>query len=129
MLVYSISLKNGLPDGTDITNRAGIYFDYNPVVLTNTAYNRTGCPTSVHNAVKAGDIRIYPNPTGNEFMIITNNTTYNSCILTDMLGHTVLEQKLQPQRTTVDIRNLPAGVYYISLIGNNGNVVRKIVKM
>lgn len=129
MFVYSIDLKNGLPDGTEITNRAGIYFDYNPVVLTNTAYNRTGCPTSVHNAVKAGDIRIYPNPTGNEFMIITHNTTYNSCILTDMLGHTVLEQKLQPQRTTVDIRNLQAGVYYISLIGNNGNVIRKIVKM
>lgn len=28
--------------GTDITNRAGIYFDFNPVVMTNTVTNRIG---------------------------------------------------------------------------------------
>ena len=38
-VVFSIKPKDGLPDGTIITNQAGIYFDRNDVVLTNTTLN------------------------------------------------------------------------------------------
>jgi len=38
-VVFSISPKNNVPDGTAIINQAGIYFDYNEVVLTNTTLN------------------------------------------------------------------------------------------
>jgi uncharacterized repeat protein (TIGR01451 family) len=38
-VVFSISPKTGLADGTVITNQAGIYFDNNDVVLTQTTIN------------------------------------------------------------------------------------------
>lgn len=42
MFVYRIKAKNALSDGTQITGRAGIYFDDNPVVMTNNAITTIG---------------------------------------------------------------------------------------
>ncbi len=39
---YKIKTKNALSDGTTIPNRAGIYFDYNEPVLTNTVVSTIG---------------------------------------------------------------------------------------
>jgi uncharacterized repeat protein (TIGR01451 family) len=38
-VVFNIKAKNGLADGTAIFNHAGIFFDYNPVVMTDTVEN------------------------------------------------------------------------------------------
>lgn len=38
-IIFGIKAKQGLPDGTVIKNQAGIYFDFNEVVLTNTTLN------------------------------------------------------------------------------------------
>jgi len=38
-VVFGITPQTGLSDGTEITNQAGIYFDRNEVVLTNTTLN------------------------------------------------------------------------------------------
>jgi hypothetical protein len=37
---YSVKLNAGLPEGTLISNRADIYFDFNQPVLTNTVHSR-----------------------------------------------------------------------------------------
>lgn len=42
MFVFKVKVKPGLADGIVIPNRAGIYFDDNEVVLTNTAVNTIG---------------------------------------------------------------------------------------
>jgi hypothetical protein len=128
MFVYTINLKNGLPNNTQISNRAGIYFDDNAVVMTNSAENVTGCPTSVHNVKKADDVQIYPNPADNDF-IITASNTYTTFSLTNVFGDVVLQQPLQPKQTKVDIRNLPAGVYYLTLHGGDASLVRKVIKL
>ncbi|PQJ12526.1 hypothetical protein CJD36_001895 [Flavipsychrobacter stenotrophus] len=39
MLIYNINAKRGLPNNTSILNHAGIFFDDNPVVMTNTIQN------------------------------------------------------------------------------------------
>lgn len=36
---YSVSPKNGLIDGTIVTNTSHIFFDYNPAIVTNTVMN------------------------------------------------------------------------------------------
>lgn len=45
MLIYNINAKRGLPDYTDIFNHAGIFFDDNPVILTNTVQNVIRIPS------------------------------------------------------------------------------------
>jgi hypothetical protein len=42
MFIYKIKAKNALADGVSIANRAGIYFDDNPVVMTNEVANTIG---------------------------------------------------------------------------------------
>jgi len=42
MVVFTVKTLNGLADGTTIANEAGIYFDDNPVVMTNSVANLTG---------------------------------------------------------------------------------------
>ena len=41
---YTIRSRPSLPDGTVISNYAGIFFDNNGVVMTNVAQNTIGCP-------------------------------------------------------------------------------------
>jgi hypothetical protein len=129
MLMYSINVKAGLPDGTYIPNSAGIYFDDNEVVLTNAVSNRIGCPTSVTNVSRENGIDIYPNPAYTEFTIRADNSLYHTATLSNTLGGVISQQALQSRQTIIDVHGLPAGVYYITLTGNKGNVVRKIVKM
>ena len=38
-VMYSIQAFDGIPETTEITNTAGIYFDFNPPVITNTTEN------------------------------------------------------------------------------------------
>jgi hypothetical protein len=40
---YKINLNEDLPLGTSIYNNAGIYFDANPVIVTNTKINTVAC--------------------------------------------------------------------------------------
>ncbi len=69
-LKYKIQQKVGNVLGTVIENNAGIYFDFNPPVITNTVFNTIGDiealttpPTQVPEIYSAGyDIRVYPNP-------------------------------------------------------------------
>lgn len=44
MFIFRVKAKTTVPDGTDITNRVGIYFDDNEVVMTNEVNNTTGVP-------------------------------------------------------------------------------------
>ena len=42
MVVFTVKALNGLADGSNIANEAGIYFDDNPVIMTNSVANLTG---------------------------------------------------------------------------------------
>ncbi len=65
--------KKNLPVGTVISNRAAVYFDYNPAVFTNTISDTvTANPTGI-SAVKintAITVDAYPNPFSNETNIV-----------------------------------------------------------
>ena len=65
---FSVKLKENTPIDATINNRAGIYFDFNSPVITNTVSHTVGIEWLVttaeepaHTAGRAG-LRIYPNP-------------------------------------------------------------------
>ena len=45
------------------------------------------------------------------------------------MGSVVMANAINTANTQLDIKSLPAGVYYIRLMGNDGVEVRKFVKM
>lgn len=59
-------------------------------------------------------LRFYPNPTSNS-LNITSNQAFNQIEIRNINGQLMLEQVFSKQ---VDVSELPTGVYFIKLIGN-----------
>lgn len=126
---YSIDVDDNYPIGSAVTNKAGIFFDYMPAVLTNVAETYMCWPASVNTVTKPDNIRIYPNPvTGNELTILTDQA-YASYIITNSIGQELVKSTLNSKDMKVNIKQLATGIYYITLKGDNGTVVKKFVKL
>jgi uncharacterized repeat protein (TIGR01451 family) len=123
---FSINAKQQLLPGTQITNRAGIYFDINPVVMTNEVMN--WLPVSVHEVANSKNFSVYPNPTTGELSIRTDAKLYQSAKLINNLGQIVVEQQISKELTTIDLKSLSTGIYFIHLSGTNGTAVEKVQK-
>lgn len=132
-VVFNINTLAGLPEGTTIFNHAGVFFDDNPVVLTDTSENiMGGCtPASVNNSPKPtnGNVSIFPNPTTTQLSIIMSPSAYTSFTITNSIGQDMIQQSLTTTQTQVNVATLPPGLYYITFRGDNGTTVQKFVKM
>ena len=128
MVVFTVNSKNGLASGTTIFNEAGIYFDDNPVVMTNTVEDIIGFPSSTAAITNASKILIYPNPASETVTIDAGNGLYNTAAFTNVLGQEVESVELNTMRTQVNVSSLIAGIYYITLRGEGGSKVIKFEK-
>ncbi|MBS1647925.1 MAG: T9SS type A sorting domain-containing protein [Bacteroidetes bacterium] len=72
-IAYSIHAKKGLPQGTQFKNRAAIFFDYNPPVLTNQTIN------TINNSASINQINSSSN--GGEAMLLYPNPASDNCIV------------------------------------------------
>jgi uncharacterized repeat protein (TIGR01451 family) len=126
---FEIDVKAGLPSNTNFKNRAGIYFDYNPPVLTNEAYNKICLPTAIKEATSIKSIiTVYPNPATEEFTIKTEQS-YTSYTITNSIGQVMMTKDMNGKESKVNVKELSTGIYYISLKGQGGTEVRKFVKL
>jgi uncharacterized repeat protein (TIGR01451 family) len=124
---FNINAKTGLAPLTPIENRAGIYFDINPVVLTNTALNwikGLGVDAVAENKA----LHIYPNPNDGAFIIKADAKEYNTAKLMNSLGQVVAMQTLSGAETRMNVKTLPAGIYYMLLTGPAGSTAERIEK-
>ncbi len=127
LVQFSVRTRPGLTDGTLITNEAGIYFDYNPVVMTNKVTNRVGCPTAVPEIGTAkSKVRLYPNPVSQILVLEANG--FDHAIITNVVGQKLQEVRLANAQTSVDVSNLPGGVYFVTVCGESGQETLKFVK-
>ena len=135
MFTYTVHTRRGLSVGTQFKNRAAIYFDYNSPVITNTTVNTLGFPESVPvvTAPDASSFTIYPNPANNTFNVVLLsdiNADYTLKV-TDITGKTQLVKNINLQKgtqtITVDAARLSAGVYFVSVTGNDKVQTQKLV--
>ena len=125
MLTFKINAKSGIPNGTIIPNHAGVFFDYNPAVLTNTVNNIIGINTTNALALNNGhNLSIYPNPTSTE-LTISASDKITTVAISNLVGQTVYVNQFDAQLVHIDVAYLPTGVYFIKV---NGDVVRKFLK-
>ena len=132
MFTYTVKQRPALPYGTQIKNRASIYFDFNAPVMTNQTLNTIGWPTSTPNVpgpTANNSFTIFPNPAQNNFTAIINvgtGGTYNLKVI-DVTGKTEITKTLSllqgTQNITVDANTLAPGVYFVTLSGSD-NLVR-----
>ena len=136
MFTYTIKQRPGLTSGTQIHNKASIYFDYNEPVVTNSTLNTiehgVGVPTV--NAA-AASFSIYPNPADKTCFAVINSDAAGTAAMaiTDITGKTVMSNSLNliqgKQTVTLDVSRLSPGMYFMTL-NNSGKIeTQKLVIM
>lgn len=121
-VIYEADLMSGVPNNTQVTNKAGIYFDVNVPVYTNTVKNTVvstipNCSgVAVSDITTAKDFALYPNPATGAITISYKLT--GSLELRNMTGRLMLSRKLvskdKENTATINVSSLPAGVYIYS---------------
>ncbi|MCB0696777.1 MAG: T9SS type A sorting domain-containing protein, partial [Chitinophagaceae bacterium] len=125
---FSINAKSGLPPLTQINNRAGIYFDINPAVMTNSTENRV-TPVAVSDIDVTAEYSLFPNPVKDILTVETEPNGFESLTLLNSMGQVVTKQQVTGRSSYINMMSLPAGLYYIQLIGREGVSTQKVEKL
>ena len=122
---FKIDMEQSLAEGTEIKNRAYIYFDNNPAVITDYALNTIEyTSTNSVDFYNNQELTIYPNPTSGKIYIKSDNTIQKIEVL-DISG-SVLES--QSSSKNIDLSDLPIGVYFLKVYTNDKVISKKVVK-
>lgn len=108
---YSISEIAGLGEGDEIENTAYIYFDFNPPIITNTAYNINTLTLGLNDVnEQISEVQFYPNPANKSIKFI--NAAVKAVEIYDMTGKLVLETNVI-KNNELSIAHLDQGMYYL----------------
>ena len=115
---YEIKLKENLPELTQIKNRAGIYFDYNPPIITNTTLNTIKADVDSSDVgfseLNDGIVKIYPNPTDKKLNISLGEFKNGRVIIYNAVGELLISQQIENNGST-DVRSLIEGLYLVQI--------------
>jgi hypothetical protein len=120
MVTYSIHTKKNLAQGTQFTNSAAIYFDYNAPVITNTTLNTLNDNIGI-TEVKSGDghMSLFPNPASGHCMVKLNVAEGTNATLTvySMSGQILATKECQlqegPNTLPLNLADLADGLYVV----------------
>lgn len=125
-LQYRIRPKSTTPLGTRIENRAAIYFDFNPPVMTNTAFHTVD---SAYLTVQVDEapasrqpVRVMPNPLAGHAVFQLPDAPAGTLYfyLADGAGRLVRSTPFTGNRLVFDRGSLPAGMYFFRIETSNG---------
>ncbi|MBK6330097.1 MAG: T9SS type A sorting domain-containing protein [Bacteroidetes bacterium] len=125
---FKVKHKTGLTEGTPINNKAHIYFDLNAPIITNTTNN-----TLVNNVSGIGSVnnangfQVYPNPITTEFKVVLDdfNSKIIRCELQNQIGEKLQKISTSSNSLNLSIANYSAGIYFITITDNKGNIFQK----
>ncbi|HXB41433.1 MAG TPA: T9SS type A sorting domain-containing protein [Bacteroidia bacterium] len=124
-ITYTIKQKKYLTLGTQIKNRADIYFDYNTPILTNTTINTINAVGINYNSDKSNTIKVYPNP-ATEAVTIECKYPNAEMRMFDLLGNEIRNEKFN-FKTQINVFGLSNGLYLISIKTAEGLVTDKVM--
>lgn len=104
--------------GQNFNECTEVIFDYGTVSNCNNT-------TSITSLQKDFSISMYPNPARKDVSIQTNNSQEKLIIITNVLGKEVKQIKTDAKTIPVDISELKAGTYFVSIANKHGKKVTK----
>lgn len=111
LIHYRIKPKSTLVIGDKIKNKAYIYFDYNPAIITNEVENEVNMTSSLAvNLPAQNNIKVYPNPNNGTFNL---ENAYGLVQITNVLGAVVWQNEVNTPLQSIDVKHLPKGVYVL----------------
>jgi len=136
-VTYKILPEKDLPENTDIENTAGIYFDFNPPITTNTTKNvlvsELPKTTSISTFQIEQQVKVYPNPFDDfvtveqEIFQFSDSPTLS---LFDVTGRQVQSVILKDATQQISTAHLSNGLYFYQVISADGQMAGsgKVVK-
>ena len=131
---YAIKLKDNLNNGTQIKNRAHIYFDFNPAIVTNQSLHTINdLITSKGINLENNQINyaLYPNPANDALNIATvlQNGHHYALNIFDVCGKQVYTNSSIGQNNyKLNMNQLVDGIYYFQFKSNDKIEYQKVVK-
>lgn len=126
MVVYKIKAKSDLALGTEIKNTAHIFFDFNPAVVTNTTLNTIADPLAVEKKFN-NSMQLFPNPTSGKLSLKLNGESLDGITVTNVLGKTVLKEKIHGSQAEINLSALEEGIYTVTLNSGKKSLQKKII--
>jgi hypothetical protein len=124
---FRLKQMPGLPDKTMIRNRAGIFFDLNPVVLTNTCFHTVSAfllLTATQDHIPGAlSLEVFPNPSERDirFRLNDNNLQGTTTMtLYDLTGKILRNNQFSGTEFLFDGLGLQPGIYMFRLLNTNG---------
>lgn len=113
-VLFKIKTNPQLAHNSTLSNKAEIYFDYNPPIVTNTAitvFRDAILPFQPNPpSLSAPHFHSYPNPVENILTIET--TTAIDIMVVNVMGETMMNKTLEG-KNNLDISTFPKGIYWI----------------
>ncbi len=127
---YAIRTKSNLAPATVINNRAGIIFDSNVPVMTNTTYNVIRLQTGLNGMTSSFQISASPNPSSSNIVFaFSKNLQENAnLIIRTIDGKTLLTKNNITSSENINIGFLPAGIYICTVTTKETSYIVKVVK-
>ncbi|MEI6489476.1 MAG: T9SS type A sorting domain-containing protein [Bacteroidota bacterium] len=128
---YRIKPKSNRPAGTQVHNKASIYFDYNAAVVTNTTLNQFATNIGISEISGAqAQVAIFPNPSNGKFAIEIDNTNNQNFKIevTNLLGELVYQAEIHTAKSEIDLTNQSCGIYFVRVIGRTHTLNQKVIK-
>ena len=129
---YKVKTKANLAPLTVINNKAAIYFDFNPPIITNTTADTIQMPvvTDLVNQMNSYVINAKPNPSDNNVVFSFSNDVNETANLTisTLEGKIIFNKTNITSKDVIIIADLVAGIYFCNIASKNysGNI--KIIK-
>ena len=81
------------------------------------------------NEIEDTQCRVYPNPV-NDRLYIEAGTEINEVVVFDIYGRVqnLRNSETQKLRNSIDVSNLKAGIYFVKINTEEGNIVKRIIK-
>jgi V8-like Glu-specific endopeptidase len=125
-------LANGTNSGFDLQNVNAKNIGLYQVTVTGTC--GTEISSKVYVYVKKADyskepeVFVWPTVTNDEFNVALSNEQYYNISIFNTLGKLLKESDRCQYQTTVDISDIPAGIYIITIYNNNFRKSVKLIK-
>ncbi len=122
-VTFHVDQVPNLSPGTEITNDADIYFDFNDPITTNTTIHRIYegfvSVLNIEDLTQEGkSLLIFPNPTAHSITIKGEKNLNQSFQIVDQMGREVFKGKLTGTETEVNLSALSKGIYTLKIEGN-----------
>jgi len=126
-IAFKIKPKEDVVIGDIINGQASIYFDFNAPIITNEVSTEVVAPLSVPENSLDSSLRIYPNPTNNQFRIKTSdNIQIERVSMFSITGEQLFETSNVSE--SYDLNGYGSGVYFIKVETDKGSIHKRIIK-